>query len=219
VRRRRLRPWIILACVLTLPLLPLLIFGDSLDAAVHALIERDLSPWTVAGLVVGVLAVDLVLPVPSTAVSTFGGFMLGLPAGTAASWLGMTLGAILAFGLARACGRPLAVRFSQAEDLRRSEVLAARYGPLVLVLMRGVPLLAEASVLLMGVTELSWRRFFWPVAWSNLGLSLAYAAFGRWALEANALPAALALSLAVPLAVAIVLRWRIGTGETPEETT
>lgn len=208
-RRPFVRPLVIVVGVLLLPLLPLLIFGDRLDAAVEEWLAVERPAGSVAAAVSGVLAVDILLPVPSSAVSTFGGAELGIAAGTAASWAGMTAGALLGFGLARALGRPLAARLSSADDLQRSETLAARYGPLVLVLLRGVPLLAEASVLLMGVARLSWRRFFWPVAWSNLGLSLAYAAFGRLAREANALPAALALSIALPVAIAVVVRWRL----------
>ncbi|MGE0610357.1 MAG: TVP38/TMEM64 family protein [Pirellulales bacterium] len=204
--RELIRPAAIIALALCAPLVPLLFFGDSLDARVAGWLDSGLSPLTVWSLVVGVLASDVLLPVPSSAVSTFGGAQLGLLQGTLASWIGMTLGAMGGFALARWLGRPLARRLAKAEDLQRLEGLGQRHGPRMLVMLRAVPLLAEASVLLLGTIRIPWRRFLWPVSLSNLGIAAAYSAFGRFAAEYNALPAALIASIALPLAVTTIVR-------------
>lgn len=204
--RELIRPAAIIAVALCAPIVPLLIFGDSIDELVAAWLNPDLPPLSIWSLVVGVLASDVLLPVPSSAVSTYGGAQLGLIQGTLASWIGMTAGASCGFALARWLGRPLAHRLAKPDDLRRLEALGQRHGSRMLVLLRGVPVLAEASVLLMGVIRIPWRQFLWPVALSNLGIAAAYSAFGRFAAEQDALPVALLASIALPLAVATIVR-------------
>ena len=76
------------------------------------------------------------------------------------------------------------------------------YGPFVLVLTRAVPVFAEASILMVGIHRLSWRRFLPAVLLSNLGIALAYAAFGDYAEQHKWLPLALAVSIAIPVLVA-----------------
>ena len=122
--------------------------------------------------------------------------------GTAVSWAGMSAGAIAAFALARWLGRPVARRFVGDGELDRMERLSAHYGPLLLVLTRALPVLAEASVLLMGVHRLAWSRFLPAVLLSNLGIALAYAALGDYAAQRHWLPAALGVSMAAPVLAA-----------------
>lgn len=89
----------------------------------------------------------------------------------------------------------MAQRFATAGELKRVDAMAARVGLLVLVLTRPIPILAEASVLLMGTTGLAWWRFLVAVGLSNLGIAAAYAALG----DSVRLPVALAASIALPL--------------------
>ena len=201
---KRLSRWMLLVTVvLAVPIVPFLVFGDSAESQITSWLDASLPPCMVAALVIALLAVDILLPVPSSVVSTFAGKMLGFWAGTAASWCGMTLGVVLAFGLVRVFGRPLARRLSTEEELVRMDALANRYGVLVLVLARPVPVLAEASVLLMGAMRLDWRRFLIAVSFSNLGIAAAYALLG----DRVQLPIAIAASIAIPLAILGMVRW------------
>jgi uncharacterized membrane protein YdjX (TVP38/TMEM64 family) len=200
--RSLLKPILLLTVVLAIPILPFLGFGGWMEERMEAWLHSALSPGAVAALVVGLLATDVFLPVPSSVVSTVAGDVLGFWIGTAVSWLGMTVGAAAAFALARAFGRPLALRFAGKEDLERIDAAGDRVGPLVLVLARPVPVLAEASVLLMGTTRLSWWWFFVPVALSNLGIAAVYAALGNLVALWIALPA----SVALPLLAATIAR-------------
>ena len=77
------------------------------------------------------------------------------------------------------------------------------------MVLRAVPVLAEASVLLVGIHNLSWRRFLPPVILSNLGIALAYAKFGEFAERNGWLPLALGMSIALPLLLTVVARRRI----------
>lgn len=191
-----------LALALAVPIVPFLWFGEAAEARFIAWLDRSTSPGVSAALVIGLLASDLFLPVPSSVVSTFAGKVLGFWGGTAASWLGMTLGAVLAFGLVRVLGRPIARRLSSEEELARMEAMVDRYGLFILIVARPVPVFAEASVLMLGMMQLGWLRFLLAVGLSNLGIAAAYALLGYRV----QLPIALAASIAVPLLVTLLAK-------------
>jgi membrane protein DedA with SNARE-associated domain len=99
--------------------------------------------------------------------------------------------------------------------LKHTGRLVERFGPTLLVLGRGVPVLAEATVLLFGMHGLTWRRFLPPVLLANLGLALAYSLFGELAERYHSLPLALAVAIALP--VLMVAAFRAWTGREPAD--
>jgi len=200
--RRLLPPICLITVVLLIPVVPFVFVGESLEARMTGWLDEALPAPTVAAMVVGLLATDVFLPVPSSVVATFGGHRLGFMAGTAVAWLGMTLGAAIAFGLARLLGRRLAIRLSSEAAMDRIDTLSERLGPMLLVLTRPVPVMAEAAVLFLGTTRLPWQRFVLPLALSNLGIAVAYSALG----DLVQLPIALAAAIAVPLLSTIVAK-------------
>ena len=203
---RLLTPLAMLTIVLAVPIVPFLMAGDRLEGWMSSWLDAKSSPGAAAAVVAGLLSTDVFLPVPSSLVSTFGGRVLGIWVGTAVSWLGMSVGAVFAFWLARRLGRRLALRWAKAEDLQRIDALSDRFGPLVLVVARPVPILAEASILFFGSTRLAWRRFLVPILLSNLGIAAAYSALGDLA----PLPIALAAAIALPLLAATIARYKSG---------
>jgi uncharacterized membrane protein YdjX (TVP38/TMEM64 family) len=193
--------------VLMVPAIAFLSFGDSLEARIERWFDAALSPVATATIVTGVLASDILLPIPSSFVSTLAGSRLGFVGGTAVVWLGMTLGAVVGFWLARVFGRPLAARLASPQDLSRMESFGEERGPVVLALTRALPVLAEASVLLVGAIGVPWRRFLPVVMLANLGLAAAYAALGHYAREEGNLAVALAASIALPLLATTIARY------------
>jgi uncharacterized membrane protein YdjX (TVP38/TMEM64 family) len=211
--RTLLRPLLLVILVLLVPIVPFVACGEQLEAWFHRWSAEQVSQRIVAAAVVGLLATDILLPVPSSLVSTFGGAALGTLGGTLASWVGMTISAVVGFALARWCGPAVTRWLSSPQDVRRVEQASERYGPVFLVLARGVPVLAEASVLLLGIHGLSWRKFLPAVVASNLGIALAYSAFGTWAAEHAWLPVALGVSVALPLLWATFARRWLPTND------
>ncbi|HUG71073.1 MAG TPA: VTT domain-containing protein [Pirellulaceae bacterium] len=199
------RPMIVMSLVLLVPIVPFLLFGADLEAWVDRWAEQPYSKPATALIIIGLLATDILLPTPSSMISTLGGWQLGIVGGTLASWTGMTLGAVFGFALARRWGTPFALWLSSEEDLERMHGLSQRFGPAVLIVGRGVPVLAEASVLLMGIHRLSWRRFLPAVLLSNLGIAVAYSAFGDFAERNQWLPLALGVSIALPVLLATMV--------------
>jgi uncharacterized membrane protein YdjX (TVP38/TMEM64 family) len=172
-----------------------------------------LPPAARFGVIVGLLAGDILLPVPSSAVTTWGGGVLGVGWATLASTLGMSAGAALGFALARTLGGRFVTGRSAGGDLDRSAELVRRFGPVALVLTRPLPILAEACVLLVGTTGLPWRRFAVPVVLSNLVISGTYAAAGAYFRERGAFSPAIVLSGTIPLLAALLARrWLPGAG-------
>jgi len=206
--RDLVRPALIICIVLAVPVLPFLAFGDRATQWAEDWRQQRHSRAVTFGIVFTVLAADIFLPTPSSVISTGGGILLGTTMGTLASWSGMTAGAALGFWLARRWGRPLASWVSDSRHLDRMQASSEKFGPLVLVMARGVPVFAEASVLLMGIHGLSWRRFLIPIVLSNFGIALAYSAFGDFAEEHQWLPLALGVSVALPVVLTMMaLRW------------
>lgn len=196
----------LMCAVLLVPILPFLFFGDQVDAWLRGFADDPPSDAATFSLVVGVLAADLLLPIPSSLISTLSGWQLGWFFGTLATWIGMNLGALIGFGLARRFGRPFALWFSNAHDLERMRQISERFGPPVLVLTRAIPVFAEASVLIAGIHRLSWRRFLPAILLSNFGIAIAYAAFGDFAEQHQWLPLALAIAIAMPVLFAVLAR-------------
>ena len=140
--------------------------------------------------------------------------MLGVLTGTVVSWIGLSIGAIGGFGLARVFGETIERRFSESEDIERMSRFTQRHGATALVLTRALPILAEACVLMLGAGRLSWRQFLLPMLVSNLLLSLTYSACGAFFQGSNAFPIAVVASGTVPLIAALVIRsrWRPKVG-------
>lgn len=217
--RKVLRATLWLAVFLAVPILPFLFLGDAFEQRVRQWFVVEAAEAAVPDVVrmtfvVAALAFDILLPIPSSAVSTWAGGALGIWPATLASWVGMTLGATIGFALARLLGTRFARRRATSGDLEQMAELSRQYGPLALVLTRALPILAEACVLLMGASGLSWKRFLVPVAVSNLIIAVVYSAFGEFSRESGALPLAALLSGAIPLCLALFARrWLPGNTE------
>lgn len=211
------RPLFLVMLALLVPIVPFLAFGPWLEGRVETWLDEHPAPSLVAAGTIALLSTDVLLPIPSSVVSTMAGAELGLVGGAAASWLGMTLGAIFGFALARGLGRPLAERLASDQDLARMDDMARSGGPWMLYVTRPLPVLAEASVLLLGASRLGWRPFLQAVTLSNLGIALVYAALGHWARGSGALVWAILASIALPLAATAVARWLLPV-RVPAET-
>lgn len=198
---RLLKPLLLVAVVLVLPLMLIAIWGESFQSQLEAWQEEPPTPPMLAAAVVAILAVDVFLPVPSGPVSTFAGSQLGFFLGTIASTLGMTLGAAIAFALARRWGRPVAERFSSPQQVVELEQACRQHGPWMLILTRPLPVLAEACSLLVGALQMRWQAFLPTIVITNLLIAATYSALGQQAQRYGWLPAALCASIALPLAI------------------
>lgn len=185
--------------VLVLILVPFALFGPRLDEWSTALLVHSRSDvWLTRALVVGLLGVDIFLPVPSSAVSTFAGVSLGLWDGFATCTVGMTVGCVIGYAAGRSFGRLATLRIVGEQQMRRLESGYARWGDWILVAARAVPVLAEASTLVAGVGRMRAGRFFVITTFANAGISLVYAAVGAYAANLSSFLLAFTGAVAVP---------------------
>jgi uncharacterized membrane protein YdjX (TVP38/TMEM64 family) len=200
------RPLVIIAVVMLVPIVPFAILGSGFEDSLQTWFRTRVSPAELASAVVLLLASDIVLPVPSSFVSTLAGFRLGIVNATCVSWFGMMTGAIVGFGLARWIGPAVAGRFAATEDMERLQRLSKRYGALTLAITRPIPILAEAAILLLGMSKLSWRTFLWICCLSNAAVALVYSVLGSLSFERGHLAMALVASVVLPLTATVIAR-------------
>jgi membrane protein DedA with SNARE-associated domain len=192
--------WLALSCfVLALVLVPFALWEEDINALSARLLAPAAGRAVLACVVVFLLAADVLLPVPSSFVSAGAVSLLGAASGGTVIALGMTLGGWLGYGLGRWGGEPLAARVAGPEELARARRVMARHGSWLLLVCRGVPVLAEASTLAAGAARLSPWRFALATTCGNLGLAAAYASIGALELSGTAaLLAPFVLGVAVP---------------------
>ncbi len=112
--------------------------------------------WVAAAVGVGLLVVDVLVPVPSSAVMVAHGALFGVVAGTLLSLTGGVGATLFGFFLGRR-SRGLLGRLVSVEEQRRAERLLHRYGALAIIVTRPVPILAETTAIMAGASSLRWR--------------------------------------------------------------
>lgn len=208
MRLRTSLGWILLGVLLLLVVLvPFALWEEDIARWAEQVRRSSESRILVAMLLAGLLALDIALPVPSSVVSTALGSLLGFGAGALASWLGMTVGCVLGYGLASAAGHGAALRLVGTEELSRVSAAWGRRGDGMLILFRAVPVLAESSVFFAGMTRMPFAHFFLLTTASNLGISLVYAAVGALSVGVQSFLLAFAGAILFPLLALLLARW------------
>lgn len=171
--------WLALSClVLALILVPFALWEDAINVWSAELLRPTAGRVTLGVVVVLLLAGDVFLPVPSSFVSAGAVSLLGAVEGGVVIAVGMTLGAWLGYATGRIGGEPLASRIAGPKELARAQQMMQRHGTWIVLVSRGVPVLAEASTLLAGATRVSPWRFALVTTLGNVGLAAAYAFIG-----------------------------------------
>lgn len=166
------------SAILILLLIPFVLFGDPLDNWTNSFFQSEPSNL-IASLVIGsLLSIDVIAPVPSSILSTAGGYFLGFIGGTIISLVGMTISCLIGYWIGAKFGRAAALRLVDTKEISGFESLQKKYGDWIIIISRSVPLLAETSVLFAGIGRMKFNRFISMVTISNLGISMVYAAVG-----------------------------------------
>ena len=128
---------------------------------------------------VGLLLVDVFVPIPSSVVMIANGAMFGVVGGTLLTLAGAVGGAMVGFLVGRR-GARLIRRFVSPAEQHRADALIARWGLLAIIVTRPMPILAETVAVMAGTTALGWRRM---LAGSAIGVfppALIYAITGAF---------------------------------------
>jgi uncharacterized membrane protein YdjX (TVP38/TMEM64 family) len=134
--------------------------------------------WGLA-IVVLLMLVHSFIPFPAELIAIAAGACFGFWQGTIAVWIGAMLGAALAFGLARALGRPFADAFLAERHRAAIDRWTEDAGATTLLVLRLVPIVAFNLInYAAGLTRVGWWTFLWTTGIGILPIAALSAWFG-----------------------------------------
>ncbi len=163
-------------------------------------------PWAWAAGI-GLLAADLVLPVPGTVVMSALGYVYGVLLGGLAAAAGSMIAGLIGYGVGRLIGEKAARKLLGDLDFEKGKLLFARGGGWMVALSRALPILPEALSCTAGLVRMPFGRFVASLACGSLPVGFLFAWIGAAGREAPGW--ALAFSLLVPaLLWGAARKWR-----------
>jgi len=126
---------------------------------------KELSPYFVGGIIVLLLFSDLFIAVPTLTVITLAGYFLGFQNGTIASFIGLILAGVTAYGLSIIFGERIFGFLLKKEKARQEAKTTFRqYSFSMILLSRAMPILPEVTACLAGMTQMKFSKFI--LAWA-----------------------------------------------------
>lgn len=126
---------------------------------------KALSPYYIGGIVVLLLFTDLFIAVPTMTTITLSGYFLGFPNGAIASLIGLMLAGLTGYGLSSMFGdRVFAFLLKKEEAREQAKATFRQYSVIMILLSRAMPILAEVTACLAGMTKMKFFKFI--LAWS-----------------------------------------------------
>jgi uncharacterized membrane protein YdjX (TVP38/TMEM64 family) len=201
--------------VMTLVIVPFLLFGERLESSVQPWLEareHQAGLLTLAAIVL--LAADSVAPVPATVVIMFLAWKAGWLAGIVGGTLGMSAGVLTAAWFGRTAVGRLAPKFIPDAELARIRESLQRRLILTLACLRSIPVLAETSVIVAAATGVPVKRIFLVTILPNFLISVIYSAAAASSGSAKESGATAAAAFVATLVVSYAV-WRIAARRRP----
>ena len=143
----------------------------------------DPSPWlatanlAAAVVSVGLLVVDVLMPVPSSLVMIANGSLFGVWLGAALSLIGMVGAGALGFWIGRR-GAGTISRVIGPDEQARADRLLGRWGLLAIAVTRIVPIVAETTVILAGASPIRWPAALAAIVLGSIPVAILFAVIG-----------------------------------------
>lgn len=184
---------LIVICAVCVSSLPFLLVGELPGERWLSANDDRALYFALAGA--GLLAADVLLPIPSSIVGTMLGARLGFGAGITTAFVGLMAGQSAAYFVSRRLLGKRRVALPEAPALA------------VLFLSRPVPVLAEAVVLSAGAARVNWPQFLLACGSGNLIYAAALALNGAQLLPDVPIGSGLLLPVLLPAAAWLI--WRV----------
>jgi uncharacterized membrane protein YdjX (TVP38/TMEM64 family) len=156
-------------------------------------------PGLAAALIVFLfLALDIVLPIPSSIVMIVSGALFGTLAGAALAIMGSLAGNWMGYELARRFGWEFLEKREKPGDLERMGAMLRRYGPAAIILSRPVPVMTETVSLLAGAMHVERGVFIGASLAGTIPICLIYAYAGSASWGGSTLIPAIAAAVILP---------------------
>ena len=145
--------WSVVAAII---LVPFALFADQIDALVRGLMGDGTASFALGAMIVSFLTADIFLPIPSSLIATGSGALFGLLPGAALSTVGLCLGHWVGYLLGQRFGQPALAKLGAPPmaGVSDSHTSSLQLLPVLLVLTRAVPVLAEAMTVAAGIASL-----------------------------------------------------------------
>jgi len=171
----------------------------------------DLEPWarswvTDAGpagaaTVVGLLAADVFLPIPSSLIMVLSGAAFGVWWGSVLAFVGSVGGEWLGFELVRRYGTAWASRMIGDErEMRRLNAVLTTHGAAAVAVSRALPVVMETMSVVAGVSSMRRRTFLAASALGTAPIVVVYAYAGAVSRETGSLVPAVVILVAIAAA-------------------
>jgi len=134
--------------------------------------------WT-AFAIVGLLVVDLILPVPSSVVMALSGKLLGFWAGGSASFAGAMLSAVIGYFTCYWGGVRIFNRLIKDKEADKVIAWFKKYGIYAIILSRPIPMLTEILSCAAGLYRFPVRSFLAASILGTLPICFVYSYFGN----------------------------------------
>jgi uncharacterized membrane protein YdjX (TVP38/TMEM64 family) len=179
------------------------------EASEAVLILREHGAWAWA-LGIGLIWVDLLLPVPQGAVIAALGIVYGAMVGGLVGTVGLITGGLLGYGFMRTSMRQLLVRIIGTQSLQGVQGFFERAGAWTIVLTRSLPFsVPEAVVLVAGLAGMPLSRFLAALSLGSAPAGFVFAGVGAGWSDQPLL--ALAISYVLPMALLPPALYLMGT--------
>lgn len=194
------------ALLLAFILVPFFVLEGRMNELVQQTLQSGASvAWITLAVVVFLLA-DIVLPIPSSFVLTTTGYLLGVAWGSAVCFIGLTCASLGGYVLGRYVGGPVAQRVVGRAQLERFADLSQRHGDALLVAFRAMPVLAEATTILAGISRMPLPRFLLVVSIGNGVVAGVYAWIGAVSASQSSFLIASVASILLPVLIVLAMR-------------
>jgi uncharacterized membrane protein YdjX (TVP38/TMEM64 family) len=159
----------------------LVLFG--LAEALRIPVLTDPTPWLkeagplAMAIGVGLLVLDVLIPVPSSVIMVAHGALFGPYLGSLLSLVGCLGASALGFALGRK-GASWLQRIVTPKEKAQADALLERYGALAILVTRPLPLLAETTAIIAGSSPMKWRSLLAATFLGSLPACILYAIAG-----------------------------------------
>lgn len=151
-----------------------LYFGTRYGLSVQTIEDsiQSMGAWGVMGSI-GLMVLHSFVPFPAEFLAIANGMVYGPVWGTVITWTGAMLGAFLAFGLARALGRPFVAMMVARKDWDLLDEWAAMRGGRLVLISRLIPVIAFNLInYAAGLTRITYWKFIWATGLGILPMTI-----------------------------------------------
>jgi uncharacterized membrane protein YdjX (TVP38/TMEM64 family) len=163
-----------------------------------------------AAAVIGLLAIDIFIPVPSSIVMVLSGAAFGVVWGSLLAFIGSIGGEWLGFELARRYGTSLSSRFI-GDDVERQRLnrILNRHGAAAVAVTRALPVVMETMSVVAGLSTMKRSTFLIASTIGTLPIVVIYAYAGAMSREMDSIVPAVVILIAVAAAGWVWYRARL----------